>query len=417
MEAQSPALSIPETKPTADSRIGLARRLRKDVAAALEYLWELSGSARHHRADAVLVEGKERETGLPLTAFYFGHYDNYAFILSRLFSAYRVVTKHTGRNSFQVRRWIAEYSRRASLLCIDSELLFCKLLPRSEYLEIPQWVRQKYNVPDSWEEVLKSFRKNTRRTDLRKVRKFGFTYRITGSEEDYREFYHRMYIPYLRKRFADEVIIEPEWKVLRQCRKGELMHIVRDERVVAAVLLHLLGGRLAYVWVGVPEDLDNDLYTGVFSAMYYFTILYGYTRGCHLIDFLGSRPLLNDGLFRYKRKWGTYVEDSPVPRGDILLKPLQFTEPVRGFFRTNHFVVRDGNALAGKILLDAGPATAENLQSIHEDLYTEGLAELKVYSMAGFEPCAHAWLENSGVAMRLINLSESANPAEAYCRL
>jgi hypothetical protein len=408
---------IPEVKPTADHSISPARRLRKDAGAALEYLWELSGSVRHGRGDALLVEGTERETGRSLRTAYFGHYDNYAFVMGRLYSRYEVVEKHAGRSAFAASRWLRRLGAGASLLFGDVELLHGLPLARKGYLRIPQWLRQKYLIPDRWEDVLASFRKNTRKTDLRKVRKYGFSYRMSQSPEDFRPFYHHMYVPYLSKRFGEEVIIEPEWKVMRQCRKGRLLHILRDERVVAAALLHQLEGRLAYVWVGVPDDVDDDLFTGAFSAMYYFTILHGYLEGCREIDFLGSRPILSDGLFRYKRKWGTYVEDSPVPRGDILLRPLSFDEPIRAFFRRCPFVVRDGTGLAGKILADDRIVTARDLEAMHEQFDTPGLDGLVVHSLAGFDGTALRWAAPGERPVRLVDLKGEADPAAAFCRI
>jgi hypothetical protein len=223
-----------------------------------------------------------------------------------------------------------------------------------------------------------------------------------------------MYVPYLRSRFGDEAIIEPEDKVLRQCHKGELMQILRGEKIVAAVLLHLLEGRLAYVWVGVPEGLPEDLFQGAFSAMYYFTILHGYRQGCHEIDFLGSRPLLSDGLFRYKRKWGTYITDSPVPRGDILLRPQRLDEPLQHVFRRNPFIVRDRKRLVGKLLWNGTPATEEDLAGIYERHFTPGLAALKVFSLSGFQPAARAWVESRSLPLETIDLTSVPEPAVAF---
>ena len=415
---QRPELPLPrsEIRPARDTHIGPVRRLRRDAGAFLEYLWELSASVRRHRAAAILFEGKEATTGLPITAFYFGHGDNYAFLLNRLCTEHRVIERRERLHPLGVRRWVAQFSARASLLCADVELLPSRLLPADSFLRVPQWVRQKYAVPGTWAELLGSLRKNTRATDLRKVRKYGFTYRITSAEEEFRAFYSRMYVPYLRGRFAEEAIIEPEWKVLRQCRKGELLQVLREGRLVAAVLLHRLAGRLAYVWVGVPEDVEGDLFRGAFSALYYFTLLYGFECGCREIDFLGSRPLLNDGLFHYKRKWGTHVEDSPVPRGDILLRPVIFDEAVRGFFASNSFIVRDGAELVGKVLLEGAPVTRSRLEEVLDQLHTSGLREIKVFSMSGFEPEALSWAAGPDVPLRLRDLGDSSDPARDFCR-
>jgi len=59
-EPRAEAMEIPEVKPRVDHRLSVGRRLRKEIGAALEYLWELSGSARLYKCDAVLLEGQEK---------------------------------------------------------------------------------------------------------------------------------------------------------------------------------------------------------------------------------------------------------------------------------------------------------------------------------------------------------------------
>jgi hypothetical protein len=410
------SVPISPKKPKPVSPISFPRRIRKNIGAFLEYLWELSGSIRLNKVEAVLIEGVEKHSGATLTCFYLGHYDNYAFLLNHLYSSYGVKEKYTRINSFRARKWINRYKDKVDLLFIDLELLYCKILSDYNFLEVPQWVRQSFDVPDTWEEVLAQFRKNTKKTDLRKVRKYGFTYRITKDEENYKIFYHTMYKPYLEKRFGDAVLIEPEWKVLRQCRKGELMQIVRDDKVVSCVLLHLLNVRLAYVWVGVPDDLDPDLANGAFSALYYFTILYGYEKGCREIDFLGSRPLLNDGLFRYKRKWGMRVQDSPVPRGDILLRPRRLDGPVANLFSNNSFITRDGSGICGKILYNIQKLSLPHLQDLLENQDTPGLTRLKIYAMKGIDDEARAWAIVHNSEVTLFDLSDSHAPQEVFCK-
>ena len=394
--------------------MGPARRLRKRAGAGLEYLWELSGSLRHRSLETLLVDGIEPATGTPLRILYVGQFDNYAFSVGRMVTDHRLVERRTGIPAFRAGSCFNDWIECAAILVMDVELLYCMMLRRKPFMRVPAWVRQKYSVPGTWHEVLQSFRTNTRRTDLRKIRKYGLEYRISRSEDDFHRFYHRMYVPYLKKRFDREVIIEPEWKVLRQCRKGELMQVVRDGQVVACALLHRGEGRLAYVWVGVPDDLEGDLYRGAFSALYYFSILYAYEQGCHEVDFLGSRPLLDDGLFRYKRKWGTRVEDSPVPRGDILIRPLRFDTSVRSTFRRLRFIVRDGSGLAGRILLDDGPVSREELERILTRDQTEGLERLQVFSLHGFEEEALRWFAAEAPPMALHDLQNDPDPAAAF---
>jgi hypothetical protein len=193
------------------------------------------------------------------------------------------------------------------------------------------------------------------------------------------------------------------------------MQIIREGQVVAAALLHKSEGRLAYVWVGVPEHIVGEMSKGAFSALYYFTILYGFNAGCHEIDFLGTRPLLNDGLFQYKRKWGTVVQRSPIPRGDILLKPVRETNVVRSFISHNLFVVREGKNLVGKIFYSDGILNREVLSGIVLRYATAGLSALKIYCLMGYRNGTIEWARSQDEKIVLVDLKNKKNPVVSYC--
>jgi hypothetical protein len=407
--------NISPAKPPRVQGAGALRAVRRQAGAFLERLWHLSASLRACRAEAAVFRGKERQSGEAVRVFYAGNRENLGFILQRLFSEYAQEGRAKKVPAVAVRRLAKEHAAEADLLFLDLELLYCRIMSGAGFIRIPQWVRQRYRVPDSWQAVLGSFRKNTRATDLRKVRKYGFTYALTRAESDFQSFYHRMHKPYLESRYEDLVIIEPEWKFMRQCRKGELMQIVRGGQVLGGVLLHRSDKRLAYVWVGVREGLEAELMKGVFSAMYYFTLLHGYEGGFDEVDFLGTRPLVNDGLFRYKRKWGTYVADSPVPRGDILLKPLRLIPPLQRFFAANSFIARDREGLCGKVLLDRGAGTIADLEEVEKNLATPGLKAIKIYCPFGFAEDAQAWAKSSESGLELVDLAACPDPAAAFC--
>ncbi len=408
-------VQISPTKPEWTGQIGFFTKTRKKVGGFLEYLWELTGSIRFYKIDVSIIMGSEKHTDEPMKTLYIGGYDNYSFIIGEMYSSFEVKTKYKKINSLRVRSLVDKYKNTVDIIFTDVELLYCKTLPRAEFIRVPRWIRQKYKVPDTWEEVLNSFRKNTKRTDLRKVRKYGFTYKITRSEDDYKSFYHHMHIPYIKKRFGDAAIIEPEWKFMRQCRKGELMQIIRNDKILAAVLFYQSAERLAYVWVGVPACIRGDIFKGVFSAMYYFTIMYGYESGCHEIDFLGTRPLLNNGLFRYKRKWGTYVQRSANPWGEIFLKPMKFNNAVKSFFTHNHFIEREGSDLVGKLLVDNQKVSKGDLEKIIKSYFSDGIKCLKVFSCLGFYEGTGTWAQKNFPMIKLIDLSNISQPQNAFC--
>lgn len=406
---------ISPQKPEYDLSIGFARKVRKEAGAFLEHLWELSRSIRFHKVDAVVIEGSEKHSGAKLTCFYLGHYNNYAYMLGQIYADFSIREKTSNISSVFSKKWVDKYKDQVDLLFIDVELLYSKFFKNDKYLQIPYMVRQKLELPETWEEVLRKFRKSTREEDLRKIRKYGLSYKTTRDEKDFIDFYRKMYQPFVQKRFGDAAIISPERKVIRQCKKGELMHILRGEDVVAGVLLHHLEGRLANCYAGIPDGLDSEMYEGAFSAQYYYAILYGYESGCHEVDFLLSRPLLNDGVFQFKRKWGMLVEDSPVSKGDLLLKPLRFSEPVMNIFSHNFFITRDGNGLAGKILFKNHKMTRDDVNDLWNRYFTQGLTFLKIYSMNGFEEGACQWLSEHAEEVQLIDLEGTKNPHTLFC--
>jgi len=404
-------------KPQIEFRTGWFQRIHRRLGTYMEHAWELSASIRRLHADVLVMRGEEKHSNHSLSSLYVGHYDNFAFMNNLLYKNFVVDERPTKVPVVSVGKSLERYRDKVDLFILDLEFLFCNWYRNADFLSVPQWVRQKFIIPNTWNGVLEKFRKNTKKTDLRKIRKYKFSYRLSRNERDFNVFYESLYVPYLRRRFGDEVIIEPKWKVLRQCRKGELMQIVRSGEVVCAGLLHKSGDRLAYVWVGVPGDIDEDMFQGAFSALYYFSILYGYNSGCREIDFLGSRPLLNDGVFRYKRKWGTFVERSPIPRGDILLNPIRLTEGVKSFFAHNYLVSRNGDAMCANVFYVKEELDGDVLAGFVSEHGTPGIEEMRVYCFKGFTHEAGSWAGAQKPRIRLIDVSRIESTEARVFRL
>ena len=229
---------------------------------------------------------------------------------------------------------------------------------------------------------MKNFRKDAKRSDLKKIRKHGFTFRLSSSEEDFAVFYDTMYRPYITGRFRDAALIVPRAEFLHQCRMGKLLQVSLAGRIVSTALLQKVFGNLAFVWVGIADWNQETMRKGAFSALYFFTIQHGFEQGCRVIDFGPTRPLLNDGVFRFKRKWGTFVKERKSPEAGILLKPLRFTPQTTSFLMNNPFICSEKRGLSGKILLGEGLAGKEDLENILKYYHIHGLSQLKVFSLS-----------------------------------
>ncbi len=381
----------------------------------LEGLVELSRSARLYGFDVVVLEGNEKYSKHHLKVLYIGKFDSFSFIFNRMYSKFSIIERCRNTKGLNIRSWIKKYRSTVDLVVIDVGLLVFKMLPREQYIKIPQWVKQRFKVPDTWENVLNSFRKSTRK-EMRRILKHGYTYNISNSEKDIKNFYHHMYTPYIKKMYGDEAIIVPEKSFLKKSNNAQLIQLLHYEKIVLASLLNDKG-RLSIEWVGAPDNVEPEMLKGASDAIDYFIIRYGYENGNHTIDFGPSRPLLNDGVFQYKRKWGTYVENGCMPMGDILLRPLKFNIPVINFLSHHHFITRNGKKLVGRILLNNRQLNARDLEYIEKRYYSQRLDHLKIFALSGLEDGVLKAARKHSKKLRIFDLSNCLHPEEDFCRL
>ena len=84
-----------DRKPRNSQRTSAFYRIRKNIGAALEYIWEVSASIRNLQVDVVIIEGAEKFSRNKIRTLYIGHYENYAFMLNLIYEKYAVTKKHS----------------------------------------------------------------------------------------------------------------------------------------------------------------------------------------------------------------------------------------------------------------------------------------------------------------------------------
>jgi hypothetical protein len=137
------------------------------------------------------------------------------------------------------------------------------------------------------------------------------------------------------------------------------------------------------VWVGFSSEHESTDSTGASDVLDYFTFEYAIREGCRSVDFGPSRPLLNDGVFRYKRKWEAQAQLPRIPSGDIVLRPLKFTRAVKSVLQNNFWITREQGKLVGYLLVEGQTLSAEELQRIARNCGS-GIDFIKLRSCFGF---------------------------------
>lgn len=415
MSSAGTALPEPRSRARSTATIqpgGLAgsrAELERSYWVGQEY-WE---SFRTHAANALFVSGLERQSRTPLRTLYFGSGNHMPYVLGLLYDEYQVDEESGPLRAWQARRWLARHGDTADLLAADLPWPYHRLLGDRDFISCPAWVDQKLVLPDTWDAVFDRLRSSARGEDLRKIRRHGLTHRIVCGEEAIRRFYFDMYVPHVTKRFGDSAYVEPEWKIQHCAEKGALMEILRDGEVVAGQVLFADRDSLQFLWAGTQGGELGAHSKGVFPALFYFGILYAFERGYRSVDYCGSRPLLSDGIFQLKRRWGGAVYDG-WSRDTLFFRPTRLNPATLGFLAGHPLIARSGRDLVGKVFLGHSPVHTGQIARAGQLYATGGLRTIRLYSLQSPGPEAQAAArETPGI--ELVDLSTEPAPEATYC--
>lgn len=232
------------------------------------------------------------------------------------------------------RRLLWNMSRRAGgsaepATLIEADRCYRWLLARRGYVAVPEWVLFKMDVSSPWEELVRSWRQN-QYDNLRRAIKHGFSWRIEPRREGLREFYKRMYLPYISARYGTAALLASHAYLESVWQRGLLLMVTQDGEDVGGFLISTAKREPVIAFMGIKDADLRHVKRGAVSALYLFTLRWAKEHGYRTIDFGHARPFLDDGLFYYKRRWGMHVV--PSPRKPRTLFVRECDEPrVRAF--------------------------------------------------------------------------------------
>ena len=408
----------------------------KDIRHSFRSTWSnikcLSRSVRIFLFDMVLVEGKEKHSGRPVKTLFVGEtkkpafgpgkfylkseaaekYANFQFIINNIYSDYSIIAQKNV-NGLSINRWLRKHETQADMVFIDAELFFARRLDRFQYLAIPQWVPLKLILADQWEDVIKSFRKNLRKK-LKNVLKQGYQFCVAHTDNHFNYFYHAMYVPYTQTRFGKAAVIYPQDYLKKILKQGELLFLIQNDRILLGSLNKYDNDSLLVLFRIGAEDLQPEMFKGASEIMDYVCIISAFEKGFRLIDWMGNRPLMNDGGFRYKRKWGTFIDKFYRPLADIYFKILNLNAGVRSFLAHNPFIIKTPNGFRGRILLNA-PAGDKEIKDCAKWYKTNGLEGIDIFCTTGIRDDIHRYVDDYAHDIKVYDISNSPYPERDLC--
>ncbi len=376
---------------------------------------DLKDAAGRTTARSLLISGQERHGSGRLRLLYVGDEANFAYLTQLLFAEFEIERTLPRRHAWQAPRAVAHYEREADLVAVDVGWPYSSLFHQDDYLVTPAWVNQSFFVKEHWQDNLAVLRRDARRNDLKRVAKHGLSAHLTRLEPDHRDFYRTMYEPYVRRRFSEATVLESEGKVCEFCASDGLLQVCQGERKLSGMVLNKTGSTLQNLWLGLADGLSSNVTSAALGAVYYFSLVYAYESGFRVLDFCASRSMLDDGVLRYKRKWGAVVHENTDP-SVLLLKPRNLSRPVVTFFVENPWLTTSTGEFRAHLLAGVEkPLGREDLEAIVDRYEMSGLRGFDLCSLKGFDAAAHSWAR-ARQDIDLRDLSSCSEPRHAFTR-
>lgn len=170
-----------------------------------------------------------------------------------------------------------------------------------DYYEIPFFIDQVVDLSIGRNGIANNYHKNLKSTELRKVRKFGYTYKVKKEPTDLKKIYKTMYVPMMNKRHKGKAEGFLDFK--KYFKNGYLL-VFQGKIAVGFASLLEENETLVIRRFGVL-DASKELYSkGAMAAIYHFLIEHALNSKLHFLSFGYSVPFLDDGVLLYKNKWG-----------------------------------------------------------------------------------------------------------------
>jgi len=334
---------------------------------------------------AYLLEGKEKHSKNDFSVLILGDEPFLYYISDMLFSEKPNIKILNKVGFWKTNNFLKRFTKNTDIVIVKTDIFFFQHLKKKGFIIIPEYGATDLDISDSLEDIHKKFKKSTRE-DIRKIKEYNYSYEITNDSKKLEFFYHRLYLPFISSRhgkliFPESMILSlsDTISILLKSRKGFLLLIKEKEKYIAGIVI-LTNGKIAYpVYMGI----ETNLYCSserIGSAIFYYCINWAKENGFEYLRFGDVRPFLNDGILRYKRRWGMHVKLSVSRFGIFCLKIRNYnSSAVLNFLKHNPFMYIDKKQLKGFIFTKEC-ISAEEIQKIYKKYTMPGLKHFFIFS-------------------------------------
>ena len=228
--------------------------------------------------------------------------------------------------------------------------------PDGRAIAAPLRIALRKTLPTTTEALMAEIKTSTTQEDLRRIRKAGFTYRVTQDPDEIRTFHARHYVPLVTHRFPEDGATMSLRNLLQSVeRGGELVCAELDGEWVAGLFNWAFADNYAMGPLGIRDADDAVRQKRVVSALLVSSMERAVALGCPTATLGYSVPFLGKGPIWFKAKWGCTLEVEPGSPNMQMFLDLRHT-PVRQSLSESPVIHVDGSGLAASTWLTPGDA-------------------------------------------------------------
>ncbi|MFZ2276362.1 MAG: hypothetical protein WAW39_01130 [Prosthecobacter sp.] len=327
---------------------------------------ELCGTSR--------VSGQEVRmlaAGMPRWAAQVGPY---------FFAGEPVVEKTTQVPVWQLRRHLNQRQASADLTLVGIDRISARLFLGKDFLAMPPLISTWQSVPENASDF--SLKRSSVASDLRRVKKQGYTSQLSKAAGDFDLFYEHFYKPYILGRHTTNARLTPRWMLRLVYAFGFIQWLTLNGERVAADLVMKQGRGYNLVVTGVKDGRQDLLRQGALAALYVHSLDHARQLGCTRILLGSSRAFLQDGLTRYKGKWmhGFNQDDGHITANHVLLlRWNRLAGPVAEFLSSAGPIHHEQSGYSALWAFPSHlPLSAETLQKQYDVLKLKDLYRFRI---------------------------------------
>ena len=327
--------------------VWLRKRLFSLLFSLYVYVSRLKAVVFQFRLPVCVVSGVEKTSGEKIQFLFVGHGRFPLFLIELLFASEPHVEKVGMVFVWRLHKLDRFFPSDLDAILVSCDRFYQRWLQKAGLFVFPQMVDMVLDVSDPFDVFYKGL-SNSAKADIRKVRKQGYSYEVFSDLDRLRFFYDGMYLPLIESRFADKPLYKAPFTLYKLLHMmGYRLLLVKDASgdFISGSYFYVKDDEVFSRYSGVMNGDIGLIRTGAESAYYCFLIDWAKKNGINKVNFGHSRSFRNDGVFRYKQKWGTMMRRSAgTHMADIFgVKVVKEKSLVNDFIIKNPFFGVDRN--------------------------------------------------------------------------